>query len=165
MNRGIHSLPNNGITNEWLTPPEILNALGTFDLDLCAHPQQPWRTATRMIAPPENGLASKWVGRVFLNPPYGREIAVWLRRLVEHKNGIALVPSRTEVESWFWPYIWLKADAVFFFRGRLYFRTPDGSRKGNAGHGSVLAAYGQHNVDAIINSELPGRIVYPDTKL
>ena len=164
MNLGIHSLPNNGTTNEWLTPPEILKALGTFDLDPCAHPQQPWRTAVRMIAPPEDGLAAEWTGRVFLNPPYGQQIAVWLKKLVEHGNGIALVPARTEVESWFWPHIWLKADAIFFFRGRLFFRQPDGSKRGNAGHGSVLAAYGQHNVDAIVSSDLPGRIVYLDNR-
>lgn len=30
--RGIHSRPNNGATVHWITPPEIVAALGRFDL-------------------------------------------------------------------------------------------------------------------------------------
>lgn len=35
----------------WLTPPEIINALGPFDLDPCCPPPptMPWRTATQMV--------------------------------------------------------------------------------------------------------------------
>lgn len=160
MSRGIHTLPNSGATNEWLTPPEIIRALGSFSLDPCAHPQQFYRTASYMISPPADGLAEGWGRRrVWLNPPYGSELAKWIARLAEHGNGIALVPSRTEVESWFWPHIWEAADAVLFIRGRLYFRRPDGSKAGNAGHGSVLAAYGQRNVEAIRKSGIAGKLV------
>jgi len=112
-----------------------------------------------MIALPDDGLRAVWRGRVFLNPPYGRQLKNWLRKLAEHGNGIALVPSRTEVEAWFWPYVWETASAVFFFRGRLYFHKPDGSLLGNAGHGSVLAAYGQENVLAIRDSGLKGKLI------
>lgn len=158
----IHSKPNNGITNEWITPQAILGALGKFDLDPCAHPTQPWPTAERMICPPNDGLAVEWNGRVWLNPPYGQQLKHWIKRLSEYGNGIALVPARTEVESWFWPFIWERADAVFFFRGRLYFHKPDGTRVGNAGHGSVLAAYGAINVKSLVESGLRGRIVTCD---
>lgn len=148
MSRGIHTRPNNGATNDWITPQFILTALGPFDLDPCAHPDQSL-TASWMICPPGDGLSEDWIGRVWLNPPYGAQTKFWLRKLANHGNGIALVPARTEVESWFWPFIWERADAVFFFRGRLYFHRPDGSTAGNAGHGSVLAAYGCNNVKAI----------------
>lgn len=159
-NRGIHTRPVNGESVEWLTPPEIVSALGPFDLDPCAHPQQFYRTAARMIAPPMDGLAEQWRGRTFLNPPYGAfVIEAWMRRLAEHGNGIALVPSRTEVERWFWPFIWEAADAILFVRGRIYFHRPDGSTDGNAGHGSVLAAYGAQNVDAMRNSGIVGRFI------
>lgn len=159
MNRGIHSAPVRGATNDWLTPPGIVAALGEFDLDPCAHPQQFYRTANRMIALPECGLAAEWHGRVWLNPPYGSELRTWIRRLAEHGDGIALVPARTEVESWFWPYVWEAADAILFLRGRLYFHRPDGSTAGNAGHGSVLAAYGAHNADRLRRSGIRGKIV------
>ena len=156
--RGIHTLPNNGASNDWLTPPEIIDALGSFDLDPCCPPVMPWKTAVEMLT--SNGLDEIWHGRVWLNPPYGSELKNWLAKLVDHGNGIALVPARTEVESWFWPLIWERATAVFFFRGRLYFRKVDGSRLGNAGHGSVLVAYGENNVEAIRQSNLVGRLVH-----
>lgn len=159
MTRGIHTKPVRGATNDWLTPPEIIAALGRFDLDPCAHPQQFYQTATKMIAPPSDGLAAKWKGRVWLNPPYGSDIVRWMSRLAEHGNGISLTPARTEVESWFWPSIWEKADAVLFLRGRLYFHRPNGETAGNAGHGSVLAAYGKRNVNALLQYCGRGRFI------
>lgn len=159
MSRGIHSKPNDGHTNEWLTPPEVIKALGKFSLDPCAHPDQFYRTAARMVAPPTDGLAMNWDGRVWLNPPYGSQLRHWISKLADHGDGIALVPARTEVESWFWPYIWERADAILFLRGRLYFRKPDGCTVGNAGHGSVLAAYGKANVSAIKRSGIVGKLI------
>jgi hypothetical protein len=165
--RGIHTLPVRGATDDWLTPPEIVQALGQFALDPCAHPQQFYRTAKRMIAPPDDGLAVKWKGRVWLNPPYGDKLKGWISRLAEHGDGIALVPARTDVESWFWPFVWEAADAVLFLRGRVWFFQPDGTRvrivngkrkkTGNAGHGSILAAYGVANVRALEQSGIIGR--------
>jgi hypothetical protein len=164
--RGIHSKPNEGASVEWLTPPEIVQALGEFDLDPCADAGQFYQTAKRMIKPPADGLAEAWKGRVWLNPPYGtKNLIAWLRRMANHGNGIALVPSRTEVEAWFWPYIWEAADAVLFRRGRIHFRLPhdaktlpSGRKPGNAGHGSVFVAYGRSNVDALRSSGIPGRV-------
>lgn len=157
--RGIHTKPNNGKTNEWLTPPEIVSALGKFDLDPCAHPQQFYRTAAHMVSPPADGLSVDWSGqRVWLNPPYGSELKKWLAVLANGTNfGTAIVPARTEVENWFWPFIWESASAILFLRGRLYFRRPDGTTAGNAGHGSVLAAYGRADADAIKSSGIKGQ--------
>lgn len=161
MNRGIHTKPNDGMTNDWLTPPAIVKALGAFGLDPCAHPQQFYRTASHMICPPADGLAEPWGrARVWLNPPYGSALRKWIAKLADHGNGIALVPARTEVESWFWPYVWEAADAVLFIRGRLYFHRPDGSTAGNAGHGSVLVAYGRKNAVQVKMSGIAGRFFY-----
>lgn len=157
--RGIHSRPNRGASIDWITPPEIIKALGRFDTDPCAHPLQFYRTARTMIAPPTDGLAEPWRGRVWLNPPYGHQVIErWLARLHDHGNGIALVPARTEVERWFWRYVWESAHAVLFLRGRLYFHRPDGTKQGNAGHGSVLVAYGTRNVGALSKSRIDGRM-------
>lgn len=60
-------------TTTWLTPPEIIDDLGPFDLDPCCPPVMPWRTATRMIHWPEDGLAADWGDAfVWLNPPFTR---------------------------------------------------------------------------------------------
>lgn len=165
--RGIHSRPNNGLTNDWISPPEIVKALGPFDLDPCAHPKQFYRTARTMISPPNDGLAESWKGkRVWLNPPYGSELKHWIKTLASGGNrGTALVPSRTEVESWFWPFIWERATAILFIRGRLYFHRPDGSKAGNAGHGSVLVAYGKQDMVALKNCKaIKGRFFHLEPK-
>lgn len=157
MTRGIHSKPNNGLSNDWLTPPGIVKALGKFSLDPCAHPRQFYRTARCMISPPMDGLGYRWRGRVWLNPPYGNALPQWLQRLSEHGNGIALVPARTEVEKWFWPFVWDESTSGLSGTEPLSPTRPDGSTEGNAGHGSVLAAYGERNVAALIASGINGQ--------
>lgn len=149
-------------THVWLTPPEIIAALGAFDLDPCAAPEpRPWATAERMISPPFDGLAIEWQGRVWLNPPYGQHTAAWLTKLAEHGNGIALVFARTETRM-FAESVWPKADALLFLSGRPHFHRPDGTRaKGNSGGPLVLVAYGSNNAEALRNSGLAGSIVYP----
>jgi hypothetical protein len=160
MARGIHTLPNDGITTDWLTPPELLDRLGVFELDPCAHPSQPWTTAGRMIAPPDDGLTGDWGrARVWLNPPYGRSITPWMERMAAHNHGTALVPARTEVERWFFPFVWESAAAVLFLRGRLFFLTPAGGGGGKAAHGSVLVAYGVDDARKLKRSGLPGQFV------
>jgi hypothetical protein len=87
--------------DEWLTPPEIIHALGLFSLDPCAPINRPWDTAIQHYTITDNGLKLPWFGRVWLNPPFGREAVKWLRRLRDHGNGIALVPARTETAMFF----------------------------------------------------------------
>lgn len=140
-----------GATNTWLTPLWIVNALGEFDLDPCGYPGHP--TAKRLICEPEDGLNAKWDGRVWLNPPYGRDIGKWLLKLEAHGNGIALVFGRTDT-VWFHK---LNQHAIFFIKGRLKFLKPDLTVDTNAGHGSILLAYGKNNVDAILDSKIDGK--------
>src|SRR5690606_9975155 len=42
--------------DEWLTPPEVLRALGRFDLDPCAPINRPWDMARRHYTILDNGL-------------------------------------------------------------------------------------------------------------
>lgn len=72
----------------WLTPPDIIERLGPFDLDPCCPANMPWRTATRMVSLPEDGLSVDWSGkRVWCNPPYGREAVPFLRKMAKNANG------------------------------------------------------------------------------
>lgn len=158
MSMSGHQSPNAGTTT-WLTPPEILAPLGSFDLDPCAAPSpRPWSTAARHIELPECGLSAEWSGRVWLNPPFGREASAWLARLAAHGNGIALIPARTET-AMFFDHVWPKADAVLFLRSRPHFHRPDGSRATfNSGAPICLVAYGIANVAALQRSGL-GHVV------
>jgi len=146
--------------DEWLTPPEILNALGDFDLDPCAPIVRPWDMAENHYTIHDLGLTRPWFGRVWCNPPYGSQTGIWLQRLADHGNGIALIFARTETEMFF-SQIWKRADALLFIEGRLYFHHVDGSRAAaNAGAPSVLVAYGMMNVDALANSGIKGKVIF-----
>lgn len=50
--------------DEWLTPPEIIRALGSFDLDPCAPVKRPWEMAANHFTVLDNGLNKPWQGRV-----------------------------------------------------------------------------------------------------
>lgn len=147
-------------SEDWLTPPEFLDALGPFDLDPCASVGQPWRTAAVQYSRPQDGLALPWEGRVWLNPPYSRKAVDWLRRLVQHGTGTALVFARTET-SWFFETVWRAATAVLFLEGRVHFHHPvTGERAAaNAGAPSVLAAYGSLDAFVLETSFLDGQFV------
>ena len=134
--------------DEWLTPPYISKALGEFDLDPCQPINPPFVHARKGYNILDDGLAQPWEGRVWCNPPYGRETFTWLKKLADHGDGIALVFSRTETIG-FHAQIWERADAVFFFKGRLKFYHVDGTEGGCANAPSCLVAYGQNNVEAI----------------
>lgn len=133
--------------DEWLTPPHVTEAFkefGEFDLDPCSPgDRRPWDTAKHHYGLPQDGLSEEWFGRVWLNPPYGRECVKWLDKLSEHNNGIALIFARTETKDFF-EQVWSKASALLFIKGRLYFHYIDGSKaKANSGAPSVLVAYGE----------------------
>lgn len=142
--------------DEWLTPPHILRALGSFDLDPCAPVNRPWPMAADHFTVKDNGLLRPWHGRVWLNPPFGREATRWMRRMVAHGNGVALLPARTET-AMFFECVWSAADAVLFLEGRPHFHHVDGTRADfNSGAPIVLIAYGEANAAALVSSGLPG---------
>lgn len=76
-----------GATTVWLTPPYLLRSLGDFDLDPCAATNRPWDTAKNHYTKEDDGLSLEWFGRVWLNPPYGREMEPWLKRMAEYSGG------------------------------------------------------------------------------
>jgi hypothetical protein len=155
---GGHHRGYRGLSDVWLTPPEIVRALGPFDLDPCAAPDpRPWDTAKEHWT--QGGLSRPWHGRVWLNPPYGPQLGRWLNALAVHGNGIAIAFARTETKA-FWDYVWRRADAVLFLHGRLHFYRPDGKRaKANAGGPSCLIAYGAENVERLADFGPAGALV------
>ena len=145
-------------SDTWLTPPHILDAHGQFDLDPCAAINQPWETASNHYTAADNGLSKPWHGRVWCNPPYGRETGKWLARLADHGSGTALIFARTETEMFF-EYVWNRACAVLFIEGRLYFHRIDGKpARANAGAPSVLVAYGDYDSEILATAAFTGTI-------
>lgn len=156
-------------TDEWLTPPAILIALGgqlSFDLDPCAPKVRPWPMARHHYTIDDNGLRQRWFGRVWMNPPYGRAVGAWLGRIAAHGRGTALVFARTETAA-FKQHVWPIASGVLFVFGRLDFLRVDGTpmpRKAgkgaaNSGAPSVLIAYGADDLDILAHSGIDGHLV------
>ena len=129
-------------TDVWLTPPELVKSLGSFDLDPCSPIDAPWRLAPLYYTEKHDGLKMPWCGRVFMNPPYGIQAKHWLKKLADHGNGVALIFARIETKM-FRDFVWKRADAVLFFDKRLNFYNEKGEKASNdAGAPSCLVAWG-----------------------
>jgi len=144
---------------DWYTPPQIFEGLGVFDLD----PASPvggieWIPTNCYYTLKDDGLKSDWFGRVWLNPPYGKQTPNWLAKMHTHRNGIALLFARTDC-AWFHDYV-AKADAILFLKGRVKFVDGLGISGGNgAGSGSMLIAWGRKNVQALLGIQSKGYLV------
>jgi hypothetical protein len=156
----------NPLSEDWLTPPEIVRELGPFDLDPCASCSQlhdmngtMQGIGARRYCKCDNGLEKTWEGFVWMNPPYGPAIGAWMAKLAKHGNGIALVFARTET-GWFQDCVFRTAKALFFVAGRIRFYQPDGT-PGNytGGAPSVFAAYGDLAVDRLRGLKMRGCLV------
>lgn len=155
--------------DEWLTPPELIKALGEFDLDPCAphKSKRPWPTAKQHYSgmcwqdgdEDVCGLKATWRGRIWLNPPYGKQTFTWLAKLAEHKSGIALIFARTDTKG-FHREIFSKARGVFFLEGRVRFYHVTGEIGDTPNAASCLVAYSDADVEAIRSSGLSGRMCF-----
>lgn len=117
--------------DEWSTPQWLFDALNAefgFTLDPCATAAN--AKCERFFTGKEDGLAQNW-GRhvVFMNPPYGRAIARWMRKAYESVQWgatvVCLIPARTDTRWW---HEYAMKGRIRFLRGRLKF--------GNARHGA-----------------------------
>jgi len=126
INKGLFS----SASVHWATPIETYNALDAefhFNDDPCP------------LEPTDDGLAREWGSRSYVNPPYRREIGVWLKKAYEEslkgKVIVCLIPSRTETR-WWHDYV-MKASEIRFLRGRLKF----GGSKVNAPFPSAIVIF------------------------
>ena len=115
----------------WVTPPEIFGALHEefrFDLDAAADDE-----TTRLPRFLWDALSlDDWPGeRIWLNPPYGRQLAPFVRRAAREaakgKTVVALIPFRCRA-AWWHEAVIGKAKEVRCVRRRPRFLRPDGTR-------------------------------------
>lgn len=133
-------------TDLWETPQEFFNKLDAefgFDLDVCALPEN--AKCRRFYTPDDDGLLMDWDGVCWMNPPYGREIGLWVRKAyVCGGSGcctvVCLLPSRTDTK-WFQDYC-LKSTDIRFVRGRLKF----GGAKNSAPFPSVVVVFSRETI-------------------
>lgn len=114
----------NGNGREWATPPELFDALDSefrFTLDPCATPEN--AKCAKFYTEAQNGLEQDWTGeRVFMNPPYGREIYAWTRKAREANTlVVGLLPASTDLAWWHEDVV--GHAEVRYIRGRVRFIT------------------------------------------
>ena len=143
-------------TNTWLTPRWILDRLGAFNLDPCAHPNWPI-AREHYVWPEQDGLMLPWNGRVWCNPPYGSETDAWVERMAVHRNGVMLIFARTDTQRF--RRIWEVADRMMFIYGRVAFLREDLTPSDGGNAPSVLVAFGNENATALSRSGLSGALV------
>lgn len=118
----------NGNGRHWETPPEVfapLDAEFSFTLDPCCTVET--AKCSKFYTEAEDGLAHSWGGeRVFMNPPYGREIYAWTRKAREEAQAGALVvgllPASTDL-AWWHEDVLGHAEVIRWYRGRVRFLT------------------------------------------
>lgn len=130
-------------TDMWETPQALFDELDKefhFTLDVCAVPEN--AKCERYFTPAQNVLKQDWNtgGTIYMNPPYGREIGLWVRKAAESNvTAVCLLPARTDT-AWFHDYIYGKAE-IRFIRGRLKF----GNSKNSAPFPSMIVIFrGEH---------------------
>lgn len=147
---------------EYITPRYIIDDLGPFDLDPSAAVGQPWPTARHHLTIEDDGLATKWKGFVWLNPPYGitNQERLWLEKFFDHGNGLALVNAKTYTK-WWHEVVFPSMSAIFFFCGRFSFYHVDGTMtEGKTGSPCLIAA-GERAVKKLKKTKLKGYLMCP----
>ncbi len=128
--------------DNWETPQKLFDELNkefNFTIDAAADVEN--HKCERYYTREENGLEKSWKGeRVFLNPPYGRELPKWVKKAAEEAKNkstiiVMLIPARTDTH-WFHDYIYKKAE-IRFIKGRLKF----GDAKNSAPFPSMVVIF------------------------
>lgn len=112
-------------TEEWETPDYVFLALKKefdFQVDVCATSEN--AKCKIYFDKSVDGLKREWSPfRCWMNPPYGRNIAKWMKKaFTESQIGalvVCLIPSRTDTRWW---HDWvMKSSEIRFVSGRISF--------------------------------------------
>lgn len=118
-------------TEIWATPQDFFDRyhrIFNFEIDVCALPEN--AKCPVYFSPEQDGLAQDWTGVCWMNPPYGRQIAQWVKKAYEAARSgaatvVCLLPARTDTRWW---HDYCIFGEIEFIRGRLKF----GGCKNNA---------------------------------
>lgn len=140
----------------WFTPEwvlELVRQFGEITLDPATDASNPTRAKLGCTVE-HDGLKQAWAtilpatfgNVVWINPPYGRALLPWARKiafeshLLTQHHMFVLVPSRTETE-WFGT-LFDTANAVAFFRDRIKFWHPTRTGKDSPAFPNVMFYFG-----------------------
>ena len=126
MNKKTQQILFSSKSAEWETPQNLYDYLNRdyrFTLDPCSTKEN--TKCEKFFTEEEDGLSKSWQGeKVFMNPPYGRDIKEWIKKAYEEGQKpntivVCLIPSRTDTK--YWHDYCMKAWKIHFIKGRLKF--------------------------------------------
>jgi len=142
---------------EWYTPQHILDSVlelfGEIDLDPCSNGKGSEANvpAKEHYTIEDNGLARTWHGKVYMNPPYGREVAQWVEKITAEyrerniSEAIILIAARTDTR---WFNNLAKNGAMWCaVEGRLLFSNPGSTCTNAAPFPSAIFYLGENEQD------------------
>jgi len=142
---------------EWYTPQHILDSVlelfGEIDLDPCSNGKGSGANvpAKEHYTIEDNGLTQTWHGKVYMNPPYGREVAQWVEKIVTEyrvhniSEAIILIAARTDTR---WFNNLAKNGAMWCaVEGRLLFSNPGSTCTNAAPFPSAIFYLGENEQD------------------
>lgn len=115
----------------WATPQQWFDYLDLefgFTFDPCCHHET--AKCVKHYTPAEDGLSRSWADeRVFMNPPYGKDLPKWMRKayIESRDNGalvVCFVPARVDTNWW---HTYASKGEVRSPKGRVKFAGADNS--------------------------------------
>lgn len=130
-------------TVEWGTPQDLFDSLDAefhFTLDAAASDLN-FKVSNYLTAD-DDSLNCDWDGHtVWLNPPYGRVLNLWIRKAWEESQKgatvVCLVPARTDTAWW---HDYAMRGEIRFIRGRVKYVRSDGFSD-SAPFGSAIVVF------------------------
>jgi phage N-6-adenine-methyltransferase len=130
------------VSIEWETPDGFFNTLNDefgFQLDVCARPQN--AKCQKFFSPEVDGLTKDWEGVCWMNPPYNRNIGLWLKKAYEASRMgatvVCLIQGRSTDTKWWHDYV-MKSDEIRFIKNRLHFGLNKVFRRANISSAVVV---------------------------
>lgn len=144
-----HDLPQ---PNEHYTPKWVFDALGLrFDLDVAAPLGNIGShvPADKYYTKEDDGLESKWFGRVWCNPPFAKA-TLWANKFLDWNNGVAIMPNSN---AYWVDRLWDSDAAIIKLPYKTFYERPDGTAK-RIMYTTYLIAVGDDNIQALHNSKI-----------
>lgn len=157
--------PAGTVTDTWLTPQWIIDAIGPFDLDPCGfyspqHNGPVVKTANHYFTENDDGLKQSWnlfpdkePQMIFVNYPYS-DGKKWMEKVKKE-----YVPNKVEIivlnfvrsETVAWQKNVKDATGINLINKRIKFLDSTGIERGNGNAPSALIAFGENAYERIKN--------------
>lgn len=132
--------PNAVARQDWETPVRIVSALSRlngkpFTIDVCATKRN--RKAPEWIDKRRNSFKTPWTGDWWCNPPYGKDLHLWLERGIDSlyrddsNSGVFLVPGNNLERKVYHEQVLPCLDGIVIFKGRISFEYRGKTHSGN----------------------------------